>query len=311
MPDRPRSNTARTAGNGAIEFDGRRLKVSNLGKVLYPATGFLKAQVIDYYARIAPAMLPHLAGRGVTLRRFPNGVDEPGFFEKRCPKHRPEWLDAVVGPGDRNGVIRYCLFEEPAALVWSANLAAIELHAPMAKADDLESPLAIVFDLDPGSPAAMRECCEIALMVREILAAVGLDGWCKTSGSKGLQLYVPLNTPTTHDHASSFALAVGQVLERDHPGRVTTTMAKVERPGRIFVDWSQNARHKTTIAPYSLRARPEPTVSTPVDWDEVAAGADGSTPLRFEAGEVLERVADRGDLFAPVLEVRQHLPVEA
>ena len=273
--------------------------------------GFRKAQVIDYYARIAPVMLPHLEGRGITLRRFPNGVEQSGFFEKRCPKHRPDWVGAAVGPGDRNGVIQYCLFEEPAALVWSANLAAIELHAPMARAADLEAPLIMVFDFDPGAPAGMRECCQIALLVRDILGAVGLVGWCKTSGSKGLQLYVPLNTPTTHDHAASFALAVGQVLERDHPRRVTTTMAKAERPGKVFVDWSQNARHKTTIAPYSLRARPEPTVSTPVDWDEVAAGADGSAELRFETDDVLERVAARGDLFGPVLELRQDLPSKA
>ncbi|HEY5876774.1 MAG TPA: non-homologous end-joining DNA ligase [Ilumatobacteraceae bacterium] len=306
--DPERSGATAAAADGAIEFEGRRLKLSNLDKVLYPAVGFRKAQVIDYYARIAPVMLPHLEGRGITLRRFPNGVEQSGFFEKRCPKHRPDWVGAAVGPGDRNGVIQYCLFEEPAALVWSANLAAIELHAPMARAADLEAPLIMVFDFDPGAPAGMRECCQIALLVRDILGAVGLAGWCKTSGSKGLQLYVPLNTPTTHDHAASFALAVGQVLERDHPRRVTTTMAKAERPGKIFVDWSQNARHKTTIAPYSLRARPEPTVSTPIDWDEVAAGADGSAELRFETDDVLERVAARGDLFGPVLELRQDLP---
>lgn len=291
-----------------VRVGRRELQLSNLGKVLYPERGFTKAQVIDYYARIAPVMLPHLEGRCLTLRRYPDGVGSDGFFEKRCPNHRPGWIGTAVGPGDRRGTIDYCVFDEPAALVWSVNMAAIELHAPMAAAADLETPLAVVFDFDPGAPAAMRECCDVALQVREILAAVGLDGWCKTSGSKGLQLYVPLHTPVSHEHASSFALAVGQLLERDHPDEVTTTMAKVERPGRVFVDWSQNARHKTTIAPYSLRARSQPTVSTPVTWDEVAAGAAGRAELSFDAGAVLARVEEHGDLFGPVLELRQTLP---
>ena len=297
---------------GSIEFAGRTLKLSNLDKVLYPEAGFVKAQVIDYYARIAPVLVPHLAGRCTTLRRFPNGVDQASFFEKRCPKHRPAWVEAAVGPGDRNGTIEYCLFDEPAALVWSANLAAIELHAPMARAADLENPLTLVFDFDPGAPAAMRECCQIALLVRDLLGAVDLSGWCKTSGSKGLQLYVPLNVSgTTHEHAASFALAVGQLLERDHPRRVTTTMAKAERPGKVFVDWSQNARHKTTVAPYSLRARPQPTVSTPVSWDEVEVAADGRADLVFLTDDVLARVEANGDLFAPVLSVEQHLPAKS
>jgi bifunctional non-homologous end joining protein LigD len=294
--------------DGVIEFGGRQLKLSNLDKVLYPAVGFRKSQVIDYYSRIADAALAHLGGRCTTLRRFPNGVDEPGFFEKRCPKHRPDWVDAVPGPGDRNGTVAYCVFAEPAALVWAANLAALELHAPMALAADLETPRAVVFDFDPGAPAAMRECCQIALLVRDVLDSVGLEGWCKTSGSKGLQLYVPLNTPATHEGAASFALAVGQVLERNHPDRVTTTMAKVERPGKVFVDWSQNARHKTTIAPYSLRARPEPSVSTPVRWSEVEAGATGADELRFLSSDVLARVEEHGDLFAEVLTRQQQLP---
>lgn len=291
----------------AVEVGGRSLTLSNLDKVLYPS-GFTKAQVLDYYARVAPVALAHLSGRCLTFRRFPDGTDKPGFFEKRCPQHRPGWVAVAPGPGDRDGLIEYCRLEEPAALVWAANLAAIELHAPMALAADIETPAAVVFDFDPGAPAAMRECCEIALLVREILDSVGLEGWCKTSGSKGLQLYVPLNTPATHEHAASFALAVGQVLEKQHPARVTTTMAKAVRPGKIFVDWSQNARHKTTIAPYSLRARPEPTVSTPVSWAEVERCAAGGPELRFEAADVLARIEVSGDLFAPVLERRQTLP---
>ena len=295
-----------------VNIDGREIGLSNLEKVLYPETGTTKAEVIEYYARIAPVMLPHLEGRCLTLKRFPNGVTYDGFYEKRCPKHRPEWIDVALGPGDRNGQIGYCRFDEPAALVWAANMAAIELHAPMACADALDVPRALVFDFDPGAPAAIAECCKVALAARDVLAAVGLEGWCKTSGSKGLQMYVPLNTPSaTHEGASDFALAVGQVLERQLPGEVTTVMAKAERPGKIFVDWSQNAFHKTTIAPYSLRARPEPTVSTPVTWDEVEACAGGGVELRFTSDQVLARVDESGDLFEPVLTVEQELPTGA
>ena len=295
-----------------VTVGGRELTLTNLDKVLYPPVddhpGVTKAQIIDYYARIAPTILPHLAGRCLTFLRFPDGADKPGFFEKRCPKHRPEWVETAIGPGDRNGNIGYCRLDEPASLVWSANLAALELHVPMALAEDLETPRAIVFDLDPGAPAAIRECCQIALLVHEVLASVGLEAWAKTSGSKGLQLYVPLNTPCTHDAAGDFALAVGQLLERQHPDRVTTTMAKAVRPGKIFVDWSQNVRHKTTIGVYSMRARVRPWVSTPVTWDEVAACADGELELRFEIDQVLERVDELGDLFAPVLTLEQRLP---
>jgi bifunctional non-homologous end joining protein LigD len=291
-----------------VNVDGRQLPLSNLDKVLYPS-GFTKGDVIGYHARIATAMVPHLRGRCITLRRFPNGTDTQGFFEKRCPKHRPEWMPVAPGPGDRRGGVDYCCIEEPAALVWAANMAALELHAPMALAADLDTPRAVVFDFDPGPGTDVADCCRIALAVRDVLAAVELEGCCKTSGSKGLQLYVPLNTPgVTHEAAADFALAVGQVLERQEPKQVTTTMAKAVRPGRIFVDWSQNAHHKTTIAPYSLRARPEPTVSTPVAWDEVEACATGDVELRFEAPDVLARVEQQGDLFAPVLELEQRLP---
>ncbi|CAB4547782.1 MAG: non-homologous end-joining DNA ligase [Actinomycetes bacterium] len=295
-----------------VTVGGRELKLTNLDKVLYPASdlgpAFTKAEVIDYHARIAPTILPHLAGRCITFLRFPDGADQPGFFEKRCPKHRPDWVRTAIGPGDRGGDIGYCRLDEPASLVWSANLAALELHVPMALAADLESPRAVVFDLDPGAPATVVECCRIALEVRDVLAAVGLQGFCKTSGSKGLQLYVPLNTPCTHEAASDFALAVGQVLERRMPDRVTTVMAKVERPGKVFVDWSQNSRHKTTIGVYSMRARVRPWVSTPVSWDEVERCADGDLRLVFETADVLERVADLGDLFDPVLQMQQVLP---
>jgi bifunctional non-homologous end joining protein LigD len=294
--------------DSTVRVGDRTLKLSNLDKVLYPEAGTTKAEVIEYYARIAPTMLPHLAGRAMTLKRFPNGVDTTGFFEKRCPKHRPPWMPTAVGPGDREGDIHYCVLDEPAALVWAANMAALELHAPMALADDLDTPRAVVFDLDPGAPAAIAECAEVALLVRGLLADVGLRAWMKTSGSKGLQLYVPVNGPLTHDHASSFALAVGQVLEKQHRQRITTTMAKVVRPGKVFIDWSQNNRHKTTIAVYSLRARPEPTVSTPVTWDEVESAAARRVELRFTWRDVLERVERDGDLFRPVLTESQEIP---
>jgi bifunctional non-homologous end joining protein LigD len=282
--------------------------LSNLDKVLYPEAGFTKAEVIDYYARIAPAMVPHLAGRCLTRTRFPNGVDRPGFFEKQCPGYRPDWVPAIRGPGATRGPIDYCVVEEPAALVWLANLAALELHAPMALARDLDTPTMVVFDLDPGPPAAIRECAQVALDIADVLDSVGLRAWPKTSGSKGLQVYVPVNRPCSHELASGFALAVGQVLERASPDRVVTTMTKSIRPGKVFVDWSQNNRHKTTVAVYSLRARPHPTVSTPVTWDEVESAASGSLALSFEAGDVLARVQADGDLFAGVLTEVQELP---
>ena len=290
-----------------VEVGGRTLTVSNLEKVLYPEAAFTKAEVIDYYVRVAPVMLTHLGDRGITMRRFPDGVDAGSFFEKRCPSHRPDWVDAVDGPGDRGGTIGYCRLAEPAALAWAANLAAIELHAPMARVDDIESPTMVVFDLDPGPGAAMAECATVAAWINGVLDAIGLRAWPKTSGSKGLQLYLPLNSPHTHEHASSFALAVAQMVERDHPELVVTTQKKEVRAGKVLIDWSQNSRHKTTICAYSLRARPRPTVSTPVDWDEVSAAADGA-PLSFEAADVLERLDDSGDLFAPTTTEVQHLP---
>lgn len=290
-----------------VTVGDRELTVSNLDKVLYPEAGVTKAEVIDFYVRIAPTLLRHIGDRGITLRRYPDGVDGQNFFEKRCPSHRPEWVGTAIGPGDRNGTVDYCVFDEPAALAWAANLAALELHAPMARAADIDAPTMVVFDLDPGPGTAMAECAEVGLWIRDTL--LGLDLTCepKTSGSKGLQVYVPLNTPHTHEHASSFALAVAQVLERTHPKLVVTTQAKAARQDRVLIDWSQNSRHKTTIAPYSLRARPRPTVSTPVTWTEVEE-AEGGAALSFEAAQVLARVEELGDLFAPTLTLEQWLP---
>ncbi|HET9543435.1 MAG TPA: non-homologous end-joining DNA ligase [Acidimicrobiales bacterium] len=289
-----------------VEIDGRELSVTNLDKVLYP-DGFTKAEVIDYYVRVAPAMLPHVQGRGVTLRRYPNGVDGTSFFEKRSPDHRPDWIGTALGPGDRKGGIQYLVIDEVATLAWVGNMAALEVHAPMARAVDIDAPTMVVFDLDPGAPATIVDCCRVALEIQEVLADLELQIWPKTSGSKGMQLYLPLNTPHTHEHASSFALAVAQVLENQDPKRVTSVMKKQLRKGKIFVDWSQNSHHKTTIAAYSLRARPTPTVSTPISWDEVQSGADGEV-LSFTAPEVLERVADFGDVFAPTATLEQELP---
>jgi bifunctional non-homologous end joining protein LigD len=290
-----------------VEVAGRELSLSNLDKVLYPASGTTKAEIIRYYVRIAPVMLAHLAGRCITLRRWPDGVEGPSFFEKRCPSHRPDWVPTAVGPGDRRGTVDYCRIEEHAALAWTANLAALELHAPMARSDDLDSPTMLVFDLDPGAPATIVECAQVALRIRELLDSFSLASFAKTSGLKGMQLLVPLNAPHSHDHASDVARAVARLLEQQTPEAVTSNMKRELRPGRIFVDWSQNSRHKTTIAAYSLRAGPTPTVSTPITWDEVVEGAAGQ-PLSFEAADVLRRVDAIGDLLAPTLTMVQHLP---
>ena len=291
-----------------VEVDGHRLAVSNLDKVMYPMVGFTKAQVIDYYVRVAPVMLPHIEDRGITLRRWPDGVTEDSFFEKRCPSHRPGWVGTCLGPGDRRGGIEYCRLDSIAALAWTANLAALEIHSPMSRCGAIDSPTMLVFDLDPGDPATIIECAQVALEIRDVLDTVGLASFPKTSGSKGMQLYIPLNTPHEHDHASDFALAVAQLLEQKLPKLVLSNMTKKLRKGKVFIDWSQNSRHKTTIAPYSLRAKDRPTVSTPLTWDEVADGADGE-PLGFDALEVLDRIDEQGDLFAETLTLEQELPV--
>ena len=290
------------------EIAGRTLKVTNLEKVLYPMVGFTKGQVIEYYVSIASAMLPHIADRGITFKRWPDGVTAEPFFNKRAPSHRPDWVSTCVGPGDKGKGIDYPVLSEVAALAWSANLAALEIHAPMARCVDIESPTIVLFDVDPGEPATVIECCQVALSIAEVLETVGLRSFAKTSGSKGLQLYVPLNTPHTHSHASDFALAVAQLLEQQRPADVTSNMARKERNGKIFIDWSQNTRHKTTIAPYSLRGKERPTVSTPITWDEVSDGADGEW-LGFESADVLDRVADVGDLWEEVPTLEQTLPV--
>jgi bifunctional non-homologous end joining protein LigD len=292
-----------------IEVEGHPLKLSNLDKVLYPETGFTKGEVLDYYARIAAVLLPHLGDRALTLRRFPDGVEGGSFYEKNCPRHRPNWVGVHRVSGD-DGTIDFCRIDSLAGLTWVANLAALELHTSMARAADPDEPTMVVFDLDPGPPAAVLECAEVALWIREVLHGVGLECLVKTSGSKGLQVYLPLNTAASYHRTAGFAKHLAQLLERQAPDRVVSLQRKDLRVGKVLVDWSQNARHKTTVCAYSLRARERPTVSTPVIWDEVQAAADAgdASLLAFEAGTVLERVERSGDLFAPALSKRQELP---
>ena len=296
-----------------VEVDGRELKLTNLDKVLYPEAGFTKGEMVDYYARVAPAMIPHLRGRAVTLRRFPEGVDDldAAFFEKRCPKHRPKWVKtARVEAGPHAGKIDFCVCDSLPTLIWMAQLAAIELHPSLSLSRAPKRPTVLAFDLDPGPPADIVQCCEVALRLREMFGHFGVQSFPKTSGSKGLQVYIPLNASITYETTKPFAKAIAQLLEKQTPDQVVSKMKKVEREGKVFVDWSQNHQRKTTIAVYSLRAREQPTVSTPVTWEEVESVADSgdSSTLVFEADAVLERIERHGDLFAPVLELEQELP---
>jgi bifunctional non-homologous end joining protein LigD len=294
-----------------VEIGGRHLSLTNLDKVLYPAAGFTKGQVIDYYARIAPVLVPHLAGRPLTLKRYPEGVDKEYFFEKNATKHRPDWVKTAPIWSERNGHdINYLLANDLPTLVWIANLAGLELHPSLSLAKDIECPTMMVFDLDPGPPANIVQCCQVGLWLREIFDHFGLQSFPKTSGSKGMQIYVPLNTPTSYDSTKPFAHALARLLENDHRDLVVSDMKKELRVGKVLVDWSQNDEHKTTIGVYSLRAREEPTVSTPVKWEEVelALKKKDADLLVFEAGQVLKRVQKMGDLFAPVLTLKQKLP---
>jgi bifunctional non-homologous end joining protein LigD len=294
-----------------VDVQGHRLSLTNLEKVLYPATGFTKGQVIDYYVRIAPVLVPHLAGRALTMKRYPGGVDQEFFFEKNAPKHRPDWVQTAPIWSDSNRrTIHFILANDLPTLVWIANLASIELHPSLAVAANVATPAMIVFDLDPGPPANIIDCARVGLWVREIFEHFGLQSFPKTSGSKGLQIYVPLNTPTTYDETKPFAHAIARLLEDEHRGLVVSEMKKSLRTNKVFVDWSQNDEHKTTIAVYSLRAREHPTVSTPVTWEEVehALKKKDAQKLVFEAKDVLERVEKMGDLFAPVLKLKQNLP---
>ena len=289
-----------------VDVEGRQLALTNLEKVLYPAVGFTKGQVLDYYTRIAPVLLPHLAGRALTRKRYPNGVDGQPFFEKNAPRGTPEWVRVVTlpSPGSTKGreTIDYTVVDSLAALVWTANLASLELHTHQWRVDS-GAPDLIVFDLDPGPPATVVECCAVALLLRDVLRTDGFDAVAKTSGSKGLQLYARAGDLASSDEASAYAKALAQRFEASHPELVVHRMTKALRPGKVLVDWSQNSAAKTTVSVYSLRAGDRPTVSTPVTWDEVAA-CTSPDDLVFTSNDVLARVADHGDLFAPLLPPR-------
>jgi bifunctional non-homologous end joining protein LigD len=284
-----------------VQVEERRLSLSNLDKVMYPAVGFTKGQVIDYYTRIAPALLPHLRDRPLTMKRYPDGVEGQFFYEKRTPSHAPDWVRR-----EQVGKIEYIVCDDLPTLVWLANLADLELHPSLSLVDDIDRPAVMAFDLDPGPPAGLAECCEVAFLLRDALSQIGLESFAKTSGSKGIQVYVPLNVDDVdYDHGSkALSHALARHLEAQHPKLVVSQQRKELRKGKVLIDWSQNDENKTTVSVYSLRARERPTVSTPLRWEEL----DEPDALVFEAPDVLERVEEHGDLFAPVAELEQDLP---
>ena len=290
-----------------VEVEGRELSLSNLDKVMYPEVGFTKGQVIDYYTRMAPVVLPHLRDRPLTLKRYPNGVDAGHFYEKQCPSHRPEWVRSEAVELSSK-TINFCICDNLATLVWLANLADLELHPSLSKTPEVERPTLMAFDLDPGPGTGLVECCEVALILRDALAHLGLESFPKTSGSKGIQVYVPLNVDDVdYDHGTkALSHALARHLEGAHPKLIVSQQRKDLRRGKVLIDWSQNALMRTTVNVYSLRARERPTVSTPLRWEEVEAG--DTDALVFEADDVLARVEQHGDLFAPVEQLRQSLP---
>jgi bifunctional non-homologous end joining protein LigD len=288
-----------------VDVQGHRLSLSNLDKVMYPAVGFTKGQVIDYYTRIAPAVLPHLRDRPLTLKRYPNGVEGGHFYEKQAPSHRPEWVRAE--PIElRSKTIHFVVCDDLPTLVWLANLADLELHPSLSLVDDINRPTVMAFDLDPGPGSGLPECCEVAFLLRDALTQLGLESFAKTSGSKGIQVYVPLNNEEVdYDHGTKrLSHALARHLEAQHPKLIVSQQKKELRKGKVLIDWSQNDEHKTTVGVYSLRARERPTVSTPLAWEEL----EQPDALVFEAADVLERVERHGDLFAPVAELQQELP---
>jgi len=290
-----------------VEVGGRTLSLSNLDKVMWPRSRTTKGEALDYYARVSEVLLPHLADRPLTRVRFPDGVEGQRFYEKRIPKGAPDWVRSEPVGMDRVGEINFVVCDDTPTLIWLAQMSALELHPSLSKVGDMESPSVLAFDLDPGPPAAMRECCTVALRVRELFEGIGLECFPKVSGSKGIQVYVPLNGAATYETTKPFAHAVAKALERAEPDLVISRMTKSLRIGKVLVDWSQNTRSKTTVSVYSLRARERPTISTPVTWDEVEAASAGKTELSFQAADVLERIEKQGDLFQPVLKLEQTL----
>lgn len=294
-----------------VEIAGRRLSLSNLEKTLYPAAGFTKAHVLEYYRRLAAFIIPHLRDRALTLKRYPDGVAEEFFFEKRCPPHHPEWVATAEVGGAGGERLTACLVNDPATLIWVANLACLELHVPLARVGSPETPDSLVFDLDPGEGADVLDCARLALLLRELLTRLGLVGWVKTSGQKGLHLFVPLNRPeATFAATRTFSKTVAEILQKHYPELVTAKMAKEQRQGRVFINWSQNDPTKTMIAVYSLRAREEPFVATPLTWRELETLAKEGNPARFHfsPAAVMRRVGVEGDLFGEMLLKQQKLP---
>lgn len=294
-----------------IELGGRRLSLSNLEKVLYPSCGFTKFHVQEYYRQMAPFILPHLQGRALTLKRYPEGVDKPFFFEKRCPSHRPPWVQTAAVRRTGGEEMTVCLVNDPETLLWVANLASLELHVPLARAAAPETPDAMVFDLDPGAPADILDCSRVALILRELLSRLGLASLVKSSGQKGLHVLVPLNSPeASFEDTKKFSRAVAMILEKNYPKLVTAKMAKEARKGKVFINWSQNDSSLTMICVYSLRAREKPYVSSSFDWRELErlAGLGDPEKLHILQDEAVRRVEEAGDLFAEVLTKKQKLP---
>jgi len=296
------------ADNATLDVQGTKVDVTNLQKVFYPKTGFTKGEVIDYYIQISTVLLPHLKNRPISLKRYPDGVEGFFFYEKECPAHRPKWVKTRKVAKKDGGAVNYCLMNDLPALVWAANLADLELHTFLHRAPALTRPTMLAFDLDPGPPADIVLCCHVGLAIKALFDSLGLQSFPKTSGSKGLQVYVPLNTPVTYERTKAFARAVAQALEQQFPETVISRMARTARKGKVFVDWSQNDAKKTTVTVYSLRAKETPTVSTPVTWNEVKKALQSQRALKFEANDVLRRVKTMGDLFEPVLTLKQKLP---
>jgi bifunctional non-homologous end joining protein LigD len=294
----------------SLQVAGKAVPISNVEKIYYPKAKFTKGEVLAYYIKVAPVLLPHLQDRPLTLKRYPNGVAAPFFYEKQCPKPRPPFVETFqVARHHEEGKIDYCLVNNLPTLVWVANLGDLELHTFLSKAPQVHRPTQIVFDLDPGPPATAVQCSQVALWVREMFRRLGLECFVKSSGSKGLQVYVPLNTATSYGETSPFAKAVAQTLEKAHPELVVSDMKKALRKGKVLVDWSQNSETKTTVCVYSLRAKDHPFVSMPLEWTEVEKCMKKKDPelVFFKAAEALKRIAAKGDLFAPILTLKQNL----
>jgi bifunctional non-homologous end joining protein LigD len=298
------------ASKQTLEVDGAKVDVTNLDKIFYPKTGFTKGEVIDYYVRISSALLPHLKQRPITMKRYPDGVEGFFFYEKRCPDHRPKWVKTTKVAKSEGAEINYCVLNDLPSLIWAANLADLELHTFLHRAPAIHRPTAIAFDLDPGPPADIVLCCKVGLWLKGLFEALEMKSFAKTSGSKGLQIYVPINSAVTYEKTKAFSHAIAELLESQSPETVVSKMQKSLRTGKVLVDWSQNDEHKTTVSVYSLRAKDSPTVSAPVTWEEVeeTVRKGKATNLSFVSKDVLNRVERMGDLFAPVLTLKQKLP---